>query len=65
MLRFSVPSNRRRTHIWVVVRDEQQNDSWLAVDSYFGVVEDDYYYRADFSLSEFKYLDTVNPRWKI
>ena len=53
-------------HIWVAVMDRKQNDSWLAVDSYYGVIKDnDDYYKADYSLSDFDYLNLVNPQWKI
>lgn len=53
-------------HIWVAIKDEKQNDSWKAVDSYFGVMSgDEYYYRADYSFPDFKYLDMVTPKWRV
>ncbi len=50
-------------HLWVAVEDDH-TDSWLAVDSYYGVItDDDYYYTAPYSFAEFKYLDYINPKW--
>ena len=53
-------------HLWVIVEDKSKSDAWLAVDSYYGVVtKDDYYYKAPYSFDDFKYLDSVNPKWNI
>ena len=52
-------------HLWVVVEDKDHAGTWLAVDSYYGVVNDDsYYYTAPYSFADFKYLDSITPKWK-
>lgn len=51
-------------HLWVAVEDDH-SDKWLAVDSYYGVMDDDYYYFAPYSFEEFKYLDSINPKWSL
>ena len=53
-------------HLWVVVEDKGAPDTWLAVDSYYGpITEDDYYYQAQYSFVDFKYLDSINPQWRL
>lgn len=53
-------------HLWVAVEDEDHANAWLAVDSYYGVMtKDDYYYHAPYSFADFRYLDSVNPKWKL
>lgn len=53
-------------HLWVVVEDKDAPDTWLAVDSYYGpIAEDDYYYNAQYSFVDFKYLDSINPQWRL
>jgi hypothetical protein len=53
-------------HLWVAVADKDRPGSWLAVDSYYGAMKDDpYYYTAPYSFSDFKYLDSINPKWRI
>lgn len=52
-------------HIWVAVEDGSHPGTWLAIDSYYGVMEDPEYYSAPYSFSEFKYLDAINPRLNI
>jgi hypothetical protein len=49
-------------HLWVVLEDDH-SDEWLAVDSYYGVMADDEYYQAPYAFADFKYLDSVNPKW--
>ncbi len=52
-------------HIWVAVEDKNHPDTWLAVDSYYGVMKDPEYYTARYSFNEFQYLDAINPQWKL
>lgn len=52
-------------HLWVIVEDKDQSDAWLAVDSYYGPMTTDDYYTAPYSFADFKYLDSINPKWKI
>lgn len=52
-------------HIWVAVEDRDQPGTWLAVDSYYGVVKDPEYYFAPYSFNEFQYLDAINPKWRL
>ena len=52
-------------HIWVAVEDGSRVGDWLAVDSYYGIMDDPEYYSAPYSFSEFQYLDAINPRLKI
>jgi len=52
-------------HIWVAVEDKNHPDTWLAVDSYYGVMKDLEYYTAPYSFTEFQYLDAINPQWKL
>jgi len=55
-----------RGHLWVVVEDNDAPDTWLAVDSYYGpITEDDYYYQAQYSFADFKYLESINPQWRL
>jgi hypothetical protein len=52
-------------HLWVTLEDDH-SDNWLAVDSYYGVMTDDEsYYYAPYSFEEFKYLDSINPKWSL
>lgn len=52
-------------HLWVIVEDKDQSDTWMAVDSYYGPMTTDDYYTAPYSFVDFKYLDSINPKWKI
>jgi hypothetical protein len=52
-------------HIWVAVEDKDHPDTWLAVDSYYGAKTDPEYYTAPYSFSDFKYLDSINPKWRL
>ena len=52
-------------HIWVAVEDKDHPDTWLAVDSYYGAMTDPEYYEAPYSFSDFKYLDSINPKWRL
>lgn len=52
-------------HIWVAVEDDGHPDTWIAVDSYFGVMEDPEYYTAPYSFDDFQYLDSINPKWRL
>ena len=52
-------------HIWVTVEDKNQHGKWLAVDSYYGVMTDNEYYTASYSFDDIKYLDSINPHWKV
>jgi hypothetical protein len=52
-------------HIWVAVEDKVHPDTWLAVDSYYGAMTDPEYYKAPYSFSDFKYLDSINPKWRL
>ena len=52
-------------HLWVTVEDKDQHGKWLAVDSYYGVMTDDVYYTAPYSFNDIKYLDSINPSWKV
>lgn len=55
-----------RGHLWVVVEDNDAPDTWLAVDSYYGpITEDDYYYQAQYSFADFKYLESIDPQWRL
>jgi len=52
-------------HIWVAVEDKDHPDAWLAVDSYYGVMKDPEYYSSPYSFTEFQYLDSINPKWRL
>jgi hypothetical protein len=52
-------------HLWVAVEDKDHQGKWLAVDSYYGVMTDDGYYTAPYSFDDIKYLDSINPSWKV
>jgi hypothetical protein len=52
-------------HLWVAVEDKDPHQKWLAVDSYYGVMTDDEYYKAPYSFNDIKYLDSINPSWKV
>ncbi len=52
-------------HIWVAVEDKDHPDTWLAVDSYYGAMTDSEYYEAPYSFYDFKYLDSINPKWRL
>jgi len=51
-------------HEWVLVEDGSTN-TWLAVDSYYGVMTTGDYYTAPYSFQQFDLLDLVNPQWRI
>jgi hypothetical protein len=52
-------------HLWISVEDKDRRGKWLAVDSYYGVMTDDGYYTAPYSFDDIKYLDSINPSWKV
>jgi hypothetical protein len=52
-------------HLWVTVENKDRTGKWLAVDSYYGVMTDDVYYTAPYSFDDIKYLDSINPSWKV
>jgi hypothetical protein len=52
-------------HIWVAVEDKDHPNTWLAVDSYYGVMREPEYYCAPYSFDEFQYLDAINPQWRL
>lgn len=52
-------------HIWVAVEDKDHPNTWLAVDSYYGVMKESEYYRAPYSFDEFQFLDAINPQWRL
>jgi hypothetical protein len=60
-------SDNHPGHMWVVVEDPAQKNTWLAVDSYFGPItkDDDYYYSAPYSFKDNNYLKLIDPVLRI
>jgi hypothetical protein len=52
-------------HLWILVEEKDHHEKWLAVDSYYGSMIDDEYYIAPYSFDEIKYLDSLNPSWRL
>ncbi len=52
-------------HLWILVEDKDHPGTWQAIDSYYGLMDAREYYTAPYSFAEFKYLDSINPKWKI
>jgi hypothetical protein len=52
-------------HLWIVVEDKDHNGKWLAVDSYYGIMTDKLYYTSPYSFDDIKYLNLINPSWKV
>jgi hypothetical protein len=52
-------------HLWILVEDKDNRGKWLASDSYYGIMTDDLYYKSPFSFSDIKYLESINPSWKV
>jgi hypothetical protein len=52
-------------HLWILVEDKDHRDNWLAADSYYGIMTDDGYYKAPYSFADIKYLDSLNPSWRV
>jgi hypothetical protein len=52
-------------HLWVAVESKSSPKTWLAVDSYYGVMTDKQYYSAPYSFKDFQYLDSINPKWRL
>lgn len=52
-------------HLWVIVEDDDKPDLWIAVDSYYGVITEDEYYKAPYSFDGFEHLDAINPEWRL
>ena len=52
-------------HLWILVEDKDNRERWLAVDSYYGSMTDNEYYIAPYSFTDIKYLDSLNPSWKL
>jgi len=52
-------------HLWVVVEDPDDQNTWLAVDSYYGIMSENEYYSAPYSFTDMKYLDSINPKWRL
>ncbi len=51
-------------HEWILVDDGNTN-TWLAVDSYYGVMTSSDYYTASYSFPRFELIDMVNPHWRV
>jgi hypothetical protein len=51
-------------HMWTLVEDDG-TETWLAVDSYYGVVTSSDYYATSYSFPRFELLDLVNPQWRV
>ncbi len=63
---YNAQDEKSQGHIWVAIKDEKQTDSWKAIDSYFGVMSDEpYYYQANYSFSDYSYLDSITPHWRV
>lgn len=53
-------------HIWIVIEDPSDKNTWLAVDSYYGpMTDDDRYYHAEYGFPDIKYLDLVKPCYEV
>jgi hypothetical protein len=52
-------------HLWILVEDKDDREKWLAVDSYYGSMTDNEYYIAPYSFNDIKYLESLNPSWKL
>jgi hypothetical protein len=52
-------------HLWIIVEDTENPGMWVAVDSYYGIMDDYEYYRAPYSFVDIQYLDYVNPKWRL
>jgi hypothetical protein len=52
-------------HLWIAIEDASKKDTWLAVDSYYGPMAGSEYYFSPYSFDNIKYLDSINPQWKI
>jgi hypothetical protein len=53
-----------RGHMWVLVEDDGAG-TWLAVDSYYGVMTSAEYYTSPYSFPRFELLDLVVPQWRV
>ena len=60
-------SDNHPGHMWIVVEDPAQKNTWLAVDSYFGPItkDDNYYYSAPYSFEDNNYLKLIDPVLRI
>lgn len=60
-------SDNRPGHMWIMVRDPEGKNTWLAVDSYFGsmIEEEEYYYKAPYSFQDIKYLKLIEPVFRV
>lgn len=60
-------SDNHPGHMWIVVGDPDNKNKWLAVDSYFGPMtkEDEYYYNAQYSFQDVKYLKLIEPVFRV
>ena len=60
-------SDNHPGHMWVMVEDPAQKNTWLAVDSYFGPItkDNDYYYSAPYSFQDNNYLKLIEPVLRI
>lgn len=56
-------SDNHPGHMWIVVEDPAQKNTWLAVDSYFGTAtkDDKYYYSSSYSFQDYNYLKLIDP----
>lgn len=53
-----------RGHMWLLVEDDG-TETWLAVDSYYGVMTGTEYYTSPYSFPRFELLDLVVPQWRV
>lgn len=53
-----------RGHMWVLVEDDSTG-TWLAVDSYYGVMTETEYYTSSYSFPRFELLNLLVPQWRI
>jgi hypothetical protein len=60
------PDNPKgRGHEWVLVEDDKNGDSWQAVDSYYGIMDLNDYYRAPYSFPKHEDLKLILPQWQV
>jgi hypothetical protein len=62
---YDPSSYDQQGHLWIAIENPSYAGTWLAVDSYYGVMETEDYYIAPYGFKDFKYLDSINPKWKV
>lgn len=65
MYMYNPDNPKGRGHEWVLVEDDNNGNSWQAVDSYYGIMEINDYYWAPYSFPKYDDIKLILPQWQV